>query len=327
MKYLTALLVMMLTVSLFSGCNRQDELQKKEQLQEDRSESVYISVISKGWQHQFWQAVKMGAYKAAKEYNVNITFEGPEGDAAVSKQIDMINTAFDKHPAALVLAASDSDAVIPELQKYKDANIPIIAFDSGLDGDIPLTTVSTDNYSAAAMAADKMAEAIGEEGEIGIICQDYVSVTGISRQDGFSTRIAEKYPKIKIVDIKYGYGDHDKSKNLVTQMITVHPNMKGIFATNEGSAIGLINCIVENKLEGKLVLVGYDAGKIQKEAIRKNIMLGAISQDPVMIGYKAVEAAYKAYKGEELPKHIDTGFEWYDKSNIDEEALQPSLYD
>jgi ribose transport system substrate-binding protein len=80
-------------------------------------------------------------------------------------------------------------------------------------------------------------------------------------------------------------------------------------------------------MEGKIVVIGYDAGKQQKDAVRSGVQAGAISQDPVGIGYKCVEAAVKAIKGEKVEKNIDTGFKWYDKSNVDSEEMKPLLYD
>ena len=147
----------------------------------------YIPIISKGFQHQFWQAVKAGAEKAATEFNVDITFEGPETEAMVDKQIEMLQTALDKKPAAICLAALDSKAVVPLLEKAKAANIPVIGFDSGVDSDIPVTTAATDNLAAAGTAADKMAELIGDEGEVAVIVHDQTSRTGIDRRDALST--------------------------------------------------------------------------------------------------------------------------------------------
>ncbi|MBW7462157.1 substrate-binding domain-containing protein, partial [Paenibacillus sepulcri] len=120
----------------------------------------------KGFQHQFWQAVKQGAEKAASEFNVEITFEGPETESQVDKQLEMLQVALDKKPSAIGFAALDSQASIPLLQKAKDEGIPVIAFDSGVDSDIPSSLVTTDNVAAAGTAADKMAELIGGKGEI-----------------------------------------------------------------------------------------------------------------------------------------------------------------
>src|SRR2546423_7382203 len=122
---------------------------------------AFIPMISKGFQHQFWQAVKQGAEKAATQFNVTINFQGPENESQVDKQLEMLQTVLNQKPQALCFAALDSKAAIPLLQKFKDAKIPVIGFDSGVDSDIPLATAATDNIAAAGAAADKMAALIG----------------------------------------------------------------------------------------------------------------------------------------------------------------------
>jgi ribose transport system substrate-binding protein len=290
-----------------------------------KAEEIYIPIISKGFQHQFWQAVKAGAEQAAREFKVSITFEGPETEAMVDKQIDMLSAALAKNPKAIGFAALDSKAAIPLLKKAQAAKIPVIAFDSGVDSDIPLTTATTDNKKAAALAADKMAELIGKSGEIAVVVHDQTSRTGIDRRDGFADRIKSAYPNIKIVSVQYGDGDHLKSTEITKSILQANPNLKGIFGANEGSAIGVLNGAKE--MSRKIVVIGYDSGKPQKEAIRDGSMAGAITQNPIGIGYKTVEAAVKALKGEKLPKVIDTGFYWYDKSNIDDPKIAKVLYD
>ncbi len=286
----------------------------------------YIPVISKGFQHQFWQAVKLGAQNAAKDLNVDITFEGPESESQVDKQIEMLQTALDKKPAAICFAALDSKAAIPLLQKAKAANIPVVGFDSGVDSDIPVTTAATDNVAAAAFAADKMATLIGDKGEVAVIVHDQTSRTGIDRRDGFINQMKSKHPNITIVDLQYGGGDQLKSTDIAKAVIQAHPNLKGYFGANEGSILGVLNAVKELKKEGQLVVVGYDSGKQQTDAIRNGVEAGAITQDPIGIGYKCVDSAVKAIKGQTLPKTIDTGFHWYDKSNIDATDIAPLLY-
>ncbi|MBI5950347.1 MAG: ABC transporter substrate-binding protein [Chloroflexi bacterium] len=288
---------------------------------------LYIPVISKGFQHQFWQAVKLGSENAAKDFGVEITFEGPESEAMVDKQVEMFQTALDKKPAAICLAAVDSKAFQPLLEKAKAAGIPVIGFDSGVDSDIPVTTATTDNVAAAALAADKMVELIGGEGEVAIIAHDQTSRTGIDRVKGFTDQIANKYAdKVTIVDTQYGAGDQLKSTDLAKAIIQAHPNLKGFFGANEGSIIGVLNAVKELGMEGKITVIGYDSGQQQMDAIRAGTEAGAITQNPIGIGYKCVEAAVKAYNGEELPKVIDTGFMWYDATNIDSPEIQAVLY-
>jgi ribose transport system substrate-binding protein len=288
------------------------------------ADKPYIALISKGFQHQFWQAVKLGSENAAKDLNVDVTFEGPDGEGAVDRQLDMISAALAKHPAAIGIAAIDSQATIPLLQQFKDANIPVIAFDSGVQSDIPLTSASTDNLASAALAADKMSELIGGEGKIAVVSFDQTSQTGIERRDGFVNQIKAKYPKIEIVDIEYGGGDHLKSAEITKAILQAHPDLKGIFGTNEGAAIGV--GIGKKEAGSNIVVIGYDSGKEQLDFIRDGTIAGAITQNPVGIGYETVKAAVDAINGKAVPKHIDTGFYWYDKTNIDDEKIKPNLY-
>lgn len=294
---------------------------------DDAVEEIYIPVISKGFQHQFWQAVRAGAEQAAADYGVVITFEGPESEAMVDKQVEMFQTALDKNPAAICLAAVDSKAFEPLLEKAQAAGIPVIGFDSGVDSDIPLSTAATDNIAAAALAADKMAELIGGEGEVAVISHDQTSRTGIDRVDGFVNQVASEYPNITVVDVQYGGGDHLKSTDLAKAIILANPDIKGFFGANEGSIIGVLNAVAELGMEGELIVIGYDSGIQQMDAIRAGTETGAITQNPVGIGYKCVEAAYKAYMGESIPALIDTGFYWYDADNIDDAEIQAVLYE
>ncbi len=290
------------------------------------AQDIYIPVISKGFQHQFWQAVKAGAEQAAEDCGVTITFEGPETEAMVDKQIDMLQTALDKHPQALAFAALDSQAAIPQLEQAQAEGIPVIGFDSGVDSDIPLTTAATDNVAAAALAADKMAELIGGSGEVAIIAHDQTSRTGIDRVAGFTQRMEEAYPDITIVDTQYGAGDQLKSTDLAKAIILAHPNLKGFFGANEGSIIGVLNGVTELGKEGDIVVIGYDSGQQQLDAITNGTEAGAITQDPIGIGYKAVVAAVMAIRGETIPTSIDTGFHWFDSTNMDDPDIAALLY-
>jgi ribose transport system substrate-binding protein len=290
------------------------------------AQAIYIPVISKGFQHQFWQAVRLGAEKAARDYKVVITFEGPENESMVDKQLDMLQTDLAKNPSAICFAALDSKAAIPLLQEAKKRKIPVIGFDSGVDSDIPVTTAATDNVAAAALAADKMAQLIGGSGKVGVIIHDQTSRTGIDRGTGFLGQMKKKYPNIQIIGPQYGGGDQLKSTDLAKAMIQANPDIKGFFGGNEGSIIGVLNAVKELDLVGKVVVIGYDSGKQQLDAIRSGEEAGAITQDPIGIGYKAVEAAVKAIKGQKVPKSIDTGFHWYDSTNIDDPAIAAVLY-
>jgi ribose transport system substrate-binding protein len=286
----------------------------------------YIAIVSKGSQHQFWQAVQKGATDEAAVKGATITYEGPASESEVDKQLTMLQTALDKKPAAICFAALDSKAAGPLLQKAKDAKIPVVGFDSGVDSDIPVTTVSTDNIAAAGEAADQMAKLIGDAGKVAVIVHDQTSQTGTTRRDGFVNRMKEKHPNVQVVAIEYGAGDPVKSADLAKAIMTANPDLKGFFGANEGSAKGVLNALKETGKEGKVVAVGYDSGQQQIDAIKSGVMAGAITQNPVGIGAKCVDAAFDALAGKTLGKNIDTGYFWYDKTNIDKPEIQAVLY-
>ena len=288
-------------------------------------ENYDIALISKGFQHQFWQAVKAGADQAAKDLGVTVTFEGPESESQVDRQMDMLAAALSRQPDAIGFAALDSQAATPLLQQAKDAGIPVIAFDSGVDSDIPLTTATTDNVAAAALAADVMAELIGGSGKVAVVAHDQTSRTGIDRVDGFVNRMAEAYPEIEVVSVQYGGGDQLQSTEITKSILLANPDLKGIFGANEGSAIGVVNGKTE--LGSDVVVIGYDSGAAQKGFIQSGAMAGAITQNPVGIGYQTVQAAVAALKGETLPPVIDTGFFYYDKDNMADPEIAAVLYD
>lgn len=283
--------------------------------------------MSKGFQHQFWQAVKKGAEDQAATEGATVNFMGPDTESNVDQQLNMLQTELAKKPAALCFAALDSKAATPLLQQFQDQGIPVIAFDSGVDSDIPLTTVATDNVAAAALAADKMAEALGGSGKVGVIIHDQTSRTGIDRSDGFVNEMKAKYPNIEIIGPQYGGGDQAKSADLAKAMIQANPDIKGFFGGNEGSIIGVLNAVNELKMNGKITLVGYDSGQAQIDAINAGTEMGAVQQNPIGIGAKCVEYAMKAVNGDtSFDTTVDTGFIWADKSNIDSPEVQAVLY-
>jgi ribose transport system substrate-binding protein len=288
-------------------------------------EQPYIAIVSKGFQHQFWQAVKQGAEQEAAKQGVRISFEGPATEAEVEAQVTMVQNALGRQPNALGIAALDSRAVAPMLQQARTSDIPVIAFDSGVDSPIPLTTASTDNKAAAGEVAKHMAEAVGGTGKVGLIVHDQTSITGQDRRDGFLEWMQANAPGIQVLDPQYGAGDQAKSADITKAIIAANPDLKGIYAANEGTAIGVLRGVAESGKTG-LAIIGFDSGTAQIEAIRNGTMLGAVTQNPIGIGEEVVKAAAGAIKGEQLQPVIDTGFFWYDKSNIDSSEIKPLLY-
>ena len=202
-------------------------------------EQPYIAIVSKGFQHQFWQAVKKGAEDEAKAEGAKITFEGPPTEQDIEQQVTMLTNAIQKKPAAIGFAALDSKASAPLMDQAKSANIPVIAFDSGVESDVPLTTAATDNKAAAGEAAKHMSELIGGKGKVALVVHDQTSQTGIQRRDGFVEWMKANAPDIQLLPVQYGGGDQAKSADIAKSIIQANPDIKGIYGANEGSAVGV----------------------------------------------------------------------------------------
>ncbi len=287
----------------------------------------YIALVSKGFQHQFWQAVKTGAETRAKELGVKVTFEGPASETEVDNQLQMLQAAIDKKPDAIGYAALDPEACIPLMDAAKSASIPVVQFDAACDSDYPLSIAKTDGIAAGALAATHMAELIGDSGEVAIVGHSQINSTGVERRDGFVDEMEKNHPNVKIVDIQYGDGDHLKSADIAKAMIAAHPNLKGLYGTNEGSAIGIVGAVGELGLKaGELTIIGFDSGQAQVDAITSGVMAGAITQNPIGIGEQTVQAAFDAINGKTPEKVIDTGFFWYDKANMKDAEIASVLY-
>lgn len=335
------------------------------------TDKPYIAVVSKGEQHDFWQQVKRGAMDAATDFDVDVTFEGPPTESDVQIQVEMLNNAISKAPAAIALAALNTTSVIDQLSDLKSKGIPVIGFDSGVpdapEGSI-LANASTNNYGAAGLAAEKMfgiiqakIEAATDSAPVTIVVlnQDAAGESLLSRGMGFRdtmVKLIDEKSKLSRSDISvignpaYVAANSPKTgKKVVIEMIVPasaantdaaasassvlnrveDDNILGVFCSNEATAKGILAATNDGAdLASKydIVVIGFDAGAGQKNAVRKGLFAGSITQDPYSIGYKAVELANKARKGE-MVEDIDTGAKYYTAENMDESDIAPLLYD
>ena len=387
MKKLIALLLAMVMVLALVACaakpadpapktdapatndNKTENTENKEEEKTNEpttGEKMYIPVMAKGFQHQFWQAVAAGSKAAAEEFGVEIYFDGPASETEIDAQVNMVKNELAKNPKALALAALSTDAVIETLEQCADKNIPVIGFDSGVPGDptgAVKATACTNNENAAAIAAEKFGEndTIVEAMKnatsdapviIGCLSQDAVSASVTGRTTGFvdeMAKIAETYQPGK-VSIE-GHAKWEKKVDAPAIIIEVAisatteatavqtaansllgMNPVAIFCSNEGAVTGFLAAVSdgEDLAEGGkyagLVVAGFDAGAAQKNAVRQGWFYGSVTQDPYQIGYKAVELAVKAANGEAV-EDVDTGAQWYDASNIDDEMIAMLVYD
>lgn len=350
-RILAILLVALMTLAMFGSAVAEEKL--------------YIPLISKGFQHQFWQTVYAGAQQAAADLNVDIYFDGPASETDIEDQVAMLKSEMAKNPKAIALAALSTDSVMTELQECLDKGIPVIGFDSGVP-DAPegaiYATASTDNEAAAALAAEKIMEQEGFADElkaatadapvvIAVLSQDAVSGSVTGRTTGFVNKMKELASEYNTVSVT----GHDLWKNEVEGagvIISVHisattnvtdvantasailnlDGLRAVFLSNENAVTGFLAAtadgsdLADGARYGDLLVAGFDAGATQKNAVRQGWFIGSVTQDPYQIGYKAVELAVKAANGEEVAD-VDTGAQWYNAENIDDEMISMLVYD
>lgn len=329
-------------------------------------ETPYIAIVSKGFQHQFWQVVKKGAEQAAVDYNVKITFDGPPSESDIAIQVDMLKSAIDKQPAAIALAALDTESVREQLDVCAANGIPVIGFDSGVPGATTIyATASTNNSAAAALAADHLfanesfqakleAATVDAPIYVGVLSQDATSESVVSRTTGFIDRLAElagaddvsvtghdKYAKeaangaklIIIVNVPATTSAADQKTSAETLLTST--NLAAIYGSNENAAGGILSASNDgsdfNQDNGKykdIIAIGFDAGKTQRVAVENGWFYGSITQDPYMIGYKAVELCVQAINNEPAANPIvDTGAKWYNSENLSDPSISELVYE
>lgn len=328
-------------------------------------EELHIEVVSKGLQHAFWVNVQNGCQQAADDSGATMNFDGPASESDIQDQVNMLENAITKNPDAICLAALDVQSVMTSLENAKSAGIPIIGFDSGVPG-APEGTVfanaSTDNNAAGALAAENLFDSIKDEVEaasadaqvrVAVLSQDAASESIMGRTEGFIDKMKELVGEDDVAVVgSTVYADGDEAAASVVLDVGIPAKVDNadsdatatallekdgviaIYASNEFAAESMIRAgealggILGNRAEDdtKIWAVGFDAGAVQKAAVLDGTLLGSITQDPVQIGYKAVELAIKAAKGESV-EDVDTGAKWYNAENLSDPDIDVLVYD
>lgn len=325
---------------------------------------LHFEIVSKGFQHQYWQAVLKGAEEKKDELGVTMNFVGPNSESDIADQVQMLNNAINAQPAAIGLAALDTNACLDGIQQAMDAGIPIVGFDSGVPG-APEGAIwancATDNYAAGEMAAeetyklikDQIANASGKV-RIGVMNQDATGESLINRGLGFMDKINELITADgKTVSVtgndKYVNDCKIENKNsedgdvvvevLVPAQVTSELSAIDcqtllnkadticIYGSNQHSAEAMVTADENIGKFGKDVIgVGFDSGAVIKAAVKDGTFAGCITQAPVAMGQAVIQQLYNAATGATV-EDVDTGCQWFTADNMDDPEIAQNLYD
>ena len=284
-----------------------------------------ILVSPKGLVHSFWLTVRAGANRAGKDFQARIIWKGPVLETDIAGQISIIEDYISKNVEAIVMAACDTKALIPVIQKAVNKGIPVIIFDSGVDSDLPLSFVATDNEAGAHLGGEMLVKLIGGRGDIACIPFVPGAATSILREKGFKAAIA-KYPKVRLVATEYSQSEVATAMAVTENILTAHPNLAGIFTANEAGTIGASQALKVRGLLGKVMLVGFDASPNQIAMLRSGGIQALVVQNPFAMGYLGIKAAIDALEGKKVAKYIDTGVTLVTMDNFNDPKIQKLLY-
>jgi ribose transport system substrate-binding protein len=296
-----------------------------------------IAVIVKTGNSSFWQNVQTGAMDAQKELKANtpkltVTFLGAQSESNINEQINIVESAIDRGVKAIVLAPSDTQALIPVVEKAKAAGIPVVIIDSLLEGpeDNYVSFLATDNKAAGEACAQRMIELLNKAGktEGNIQVMSYVAGVGseIGRVGGFNDYIKAN-SKFTLLETQYSNADMPTALNQTTNVLTANPDLVGIFGANEPTAIGMGRAIEQAGLSGKIVAIGFDGNSVLAEMVNNDTLQAIAVQSSYNMGYLGVMTAYQAaFEGKTVEHFVDTGFVIVDKDNIDSTEAKNVLY-
>ena len=316
----------------------------------------YISIIGKGEEGQYWKQVKKGVDRAAKDLNVQLGYEGkdkikvvysaPAETDNVDEQVNLLDEELSRYPVALGIAIVDE--------------IPIVAFDSGSDYQGLMATVSTNNSESAQVVADNLGKELEGTGEIVVVANDSKSKNNKERVNAFAAELQESYPEISIVDTVYldaldswqeqiaaeiNAGTYALSgeptgtalseetqvdpksiteEQVLDYVLKKHPNLKGVYGTNQVAVKALVEGIERGEREG-LKVVGYDADEEQLQMLKDGTVDGLVVQNPFGMGYASVITAARAAIGAGNEAYVNTGYVWVTKDNMKKEEVKQML--
>jgi ribose transport system substrate-binding protein len=267
---------------------------------------------------EFYITMNCGAQAEAQKLGVSLNFQGPD-QFDPSLQTPVVNAVAAKKPDAVLIAPTDTKAMFAPINQLKQNGAKIVLVDTTLDdASIAESQIASDNLGGGKAAADTLAKLIGGKGKV------FVNNVkpGISTTDLRAKGFEEEAKKLGLTFIGVQYNDDDPAKaaSVVNGVLAKNPDLKGIFATNLFGAEGSATALRQSGKQGKVKIVGFDAGPKQVKDLQDGVVQGLIAQKPATIGADGVQQAYNALSGKPVTKKIATGFVSLTKQNLSQNS-------
>jgi len=290
----------------------------------NREHKKVIAVIPKGNSDIFWQSVHAGAVKAARENGVDVVWNGPAGETDYTMQLQIVDAMINRHVDAIALAPIDRQAMVSVVERAADRQVPVIIFDSGIDTQRFVSRVATDNYKAGQMAGERMGKILDGKGKVVIVGVKPGAASTEAREKGFEDTIREKFPGVHILDKRFGMAAVALSMTVAENMLTAHPDLDGIFASNESGTIGSAQALRDRR--GKVKLVGFDWSPTLLDDLKSGLIDSLVIQDPFQMGYQSVSTAVKHLAGQPVTKIMDMEPRLILRESLNDPAVEAQLH-
>lgn len=260
---------------------------------------VKVAVIVKSTTSQFFKSVYSGASSAANEYNLELTFVGPEKEEDYQSQITMIERAVNDQVDVIVLSAIDYNKMVEPVEKAIDQGVDVVIIDSDINTNRVATRVSTNNYEAGSMVGRTVLgdSSIGKH--VGIVNFGVATANGQEREDGFKKTMKTSSTKIDIDTINVDSNIESATLGTI-QLLREHPSINTIVTFNEWTSLGVGAAIEQLGLANDIYVVAFDNNPLSVKMLEKGIVDALIVQNPFAIGYLGVEQAYTIAKGKKV---------------------------
>lgn len=289
-----------------------------------------LAVIPKGTTHEFWKSVHAGAEQAAKEAgNVEILWKGSLLENDRDGQISVVQDFVTQKVDGICLAPLDSQALIAYVREAKEAGIPTVIFDSGLDDESDIVSyVATDNYKGGVLAAQQMGKVLEGKGNVILMRYNPGSESTKQREDGFLDALKKDFPDAKILssDEYAGTTPEASLEKCQTMFQKFKSELNGVFAVCEPNGTGMLGALEETGLAGKVKFITFDPSPRLIDAMTSGQCHGIVLQDPVKMGYTAVKTLVAHLNGQPVEKHISTGEYLATPANMKEPEMDKLLH-
>ena len=255
-------------------------------------------ILMKTLANPYWGAMGQGVEAGAREAGVEYYMQAVESDQAAENQLNVCNTMLERKPVAMITAAISSTNLLPCLKAARAAGIEVVDLDGNLDPailkaeGIDITfSIGSDNRLAGAQGAEFMVGQLGAEATGPVLVIEGLSgnITGQKRASGFADKLAEQAPGLKIVASLPGDWDRGKAANITNDILTRYPDLVGIFAANDGMALGAVESVFAAGKGGKVVIIGVDGNSDAVKSIGAGRLTASVAQLPYLVGKQALE--------------------------------------